>query len=290
MWSELITSGAFWSSAGKSYVINLLFGISINAFLHRNKPNIAFLDGLHDDMVMAFTTSAFFCGLLTPLFSSFSIHRKVQTGAVKPPDATAVVRSYWSWLLRQRAFTRSLFLAVGDALVFGLITLIIGGLTCSGRPRGSSCELQVWTFLVVLVAWSVPVQVETSLLNYAATAHCSRRLDTRPLVEERSQECSSRSPVPASDDSYLEAAVKMSDEDASEFMEFFSKVNPDIQQKYTDLCRENDTLDEFVANPLVFILANNPQCCAHIAREYVDSRSSSLASNRNLSSSTDQPA
>ena len=40
--------------------------------------------------------------------------------------------------------------------------------------HGSDCQLSVWVFLVILLVWSIPVQIVVSLLNYASTAHHSR--------------------------------------------------------------------------------------------------------------------
>mmetsp|Transcript_46251 Transcript_46251/g.106772 ORF Transcript_46251/g.106772 Transcript_46251/m.106772 type:complete len:127 (-) Transcript_46251:161-541(-) len=72
---------------------------------------------------------------------------------------------------------------------------------------------------------------------------------------------------PLSNEEYLMTAFAMN---SSDFLDFFSEVSPQVHRRYEELCRENNTLDEFRGNPLVFILANNPTCCAHIARSYID--------------------
>mmetsp|Transcript_96968 Transcript_96968/g.269813 ORF Transcript_96968/g.269813 Transcript_96968/m.269813 type:complete len:102 (+) Transcript_96968:68-373(+) len=72
-----------------------------------------------------------------------------------------------------------------------------------------------------------------------------------------------------SDEDYLMAAFEMN---SADFLDFFSEVSPQVQQRYVELCSQNSTLDEFMSNPLIFILANKPRCCAHIARDYVDRR------------------
>mmetsp|Transcript_36125 Transcript_36125/g.100295 ORF Transcript_36125/g.100295 Transcript_36125/m.100295 type:complete len:327 (-) Transcript_36125:106-1086(-) len=280
MWREFLTSGTFWGSVVSSYTTNLAFGITANLLLTKGKAMIPVLDGFHGDLAMAFASSAFFCGLLTPLFSSCFIHRKVQRGAVRPPDAAAVARSWWGWLLQRRTVARSFLLAFWDVAVFGAPAVLFGGLACSGLER-DACQLEVWAFLAVLVIWCVPVQVETSLLNYAAAAHRSRRPDSSPLVPEDQAGTAQDAPVDPLAEQYLAAAVKMSSEEAADFLAFFSRVNPRAEQRYTDLCRENNTLDEYMANPLVFILANNPYCCAHIARTYVDHRARSTESTPN---------
>mmetsp|Transcript_107396 Transcript_107396/g.334784 ORF Transcript_107396/g.334784 Transcript_107396/m.334784 type:complete len:313 (-) Transcript_107396:96-1034(-) len=275
MWREYLTSGIFWSSAARSYVINVAFGISINLSLNWNKTTIPFLDGFHGDMAAAFTSSAFFCGLLTPLFSSCFIRRKVQMGAIRPPDSAAVERSWLSFMLKQGAVARSFILAAWNMLTLGVITVALGGLArWSLRP--DPCELEVWAFLVILVVWCVPAQVQTSLLNYTAAAHCARRPDSSPLAPRALSDMEGSQPLggdASPNEQYLIAAVKMNVSEVADFPAFFSKVNPEVQQKYEDLCKDNHTLEEYMANPLVFILANNPQCCAHIARDYVDSHS-----------------
>mmetsp|Transcript_24071 Transcript_24071/g.71966 ORF Transcript_24071/g.71966 Transcript_24071/m.71966 type:complete len:319 (-) Transcript_24071:74-1030(-) len=280
MWFEFFTSGAFWGSVVRSYVINVAFGLSVNLLLNGHKTTIPFLDDFQGDMAVAFASSAFFCGLFTPLFSSCFIRRKVQSGLIRPPDATLVARSWFACLLRQGGITRSLLLAVWDLLIFGTATLILGGLARS-LMRPDPCELEVWAFLVLLIVWCVPVQVQTSLLNFVAVAHCSRRpADATPLAPRALVDMEGSPPLgdTSPNEMYLMEAVKMSPSEIAEFPAFFSKCNPDVQERYKDLCKENNTLDEYMANPLVFILANNPQCCAHIARDYVDNRSSPSAS------------
>mmetsp|Transcript_101225 Transcript_101225/g.326715 ORF Transcript_101225/g.326715 Transcript_101225/m.326715 type:complete len:154 (-) Transcript_101225:180-641(-) len=69
------------------------------------------------------------------------------------------------------------------------------------------------------------------------------------------------------DEEYLMAALEL---DPKAFLAFFSEVNPQTRRKYEDLCRQNNTLDEFTASPLIFILANNPRCCTPIAKAYVE--------------------
>uniref|UniRef100_A0A7S2AN82 Uncharacterized protein n=1 Tax=Alexandrium andersonii TaxID=327968 RepID=A0A7S2AN82_9DINO len=76
-------------------------------------------------------------------------------------------------------------------------------------------------------------------------------------------------PMCRTHDDYLAEALCM---DAEDFLTYFGKVNPQVQKRYTDLCRQNNTLDDFLASPLVFILANRPKCCTYVATGYIDCR------------------
>mmetsp|Transcript_4321 Transcript_4321/g.11506 ORF Transcript_4321/g.11506 Transcript_4321/m.11506 type:complete len:248 (-) Transcript_4321:78-821(-) len=219
MWREYLTSGTFWGSVARSYVINILFGLSVNVSLNWGKTTLPFLDGFHGDMAVAFSSSAFFCGLFTPLFSSCFIRRKVQRGAIRAPDAAAVAQSCFACLLRQGACARSLLLALMDTLTFGTATVLAGGFVKS-LMQPEPCELEVWAFLVVLVVWCAPVQVLTSLLNYVAAANCSRCPSDAGLLGpghvDLERPMALRDHTTANEQ-YLVTAVKMSETEVAKF-------------------------------------------------------------------------
>mmetsp|Transcript_1768 Transcript_1768/g.1230 ORF Transcript_1768/g.1230 Transcript_1768/m.1230 type:complete len:117 (-) Transcript_1768:200-550(-) len=73
--------------------------------------------------------------------------------------------------------------------------------------------------------------------------------------------------TPLSDEEYLEKAF---DVDANDFLAFFREHDPQVYGRYEELCRRSHNLDEFMANPAVFIVANNPVCCTKIAKLYID--------------------
>ena len=70
---------------------------------------------------------------------------------------------------------------------------------------------------------------------------------------------------------YLTAALEL---DANGFLEFFQQRHCAASHRYEELCRANSRLEEYYANPLVFILGNEPPCCMHIAKAFVDDRRS----------------
>ena len=72
---------------------------------------------------------------------------------------------------------------------------------------------------------------------------------------------------PRSNEEYLAAAFEL---DASDFLSYFEGQYPKLYHNYEHLCRSSDKLTEYHANPVVFILANEPLCCTHVARRFVD--------------------
>jgi hypothetical protein len=86
---------------------------------------------------------------------------------------------------------------------------------------------------------------------------------------------------------YLEEAFKF--DDALEFLTFFRSEAPQVLQRYEALCKDNGNFDEFSANPLGFIVANNPTCCIQVAKRFINIR---VASNdtTTLSSQVHEPA
>ena len=68
---------------------------------------------------------------------------------------------------------------------------------------------------------------------------------------------------------YLTTALELNGE---EFLKFFKEVCDPLLCKYETLCRDNGYLDEFRANPLVFIMANQPQCCTFVAKMFIDAK------------------
>ena len=69
------------------------------------------------------------------------------------------------------------------------------------------------------------------------------------------------------DDEYLMAALERGD---TAFLGYFERTHPELHRRYETLCRDNGKLEEFRANPLVFILANQPECCTHVAKRFID--------------------
>jgi len=171
MWCDTFTSGSFRACAAQSYIWNIVFGVGINAAVDFGKADIEFITDFTDDMASAFFYQAFFCGLFTPPFSSYAISESVAAGAICPPDADAIAKSWFGWVLRRGNCTRSLLLALVSCLLFGLPTVGVGAFVCKHR---SWCQLRIWVFLVILTVWSIPLQIVVSLLNYVSTAHMSR--------------------------------------------------------------------------------------------------------------------
>mmetsp|Transcript_133168 Transcript_133168/g.297119 ORF Transcript_133168/g.297119 Transcript_133168/m.297119 type:complete len:195 (+) Transcript_133168:39-623(+) len=172
LWAEVLGSRPFWSSFSKSLVINWAFGLSINAAQNSSKATIPMLAGLKGDISLALLNSAFFCGFLTPLLSSWFIGREVAGGHIRPPDAEKVTRSCLHRFLRMGIMARTVLIALGDILTFGLVSVALGWMVCGDAQ--DSCDVPVWAFLVILTVWIVPLQIVTSLLNYTATVHLSR--------------------------------------------------------------------------------------------------------------------
>ena len=169
MWSEILKSETFWASAAQSYIWNIAFAIAINVAMDLGRATIPFLTDFTDDMAAAFAYQAFFCGLFTTPFSSYLIAQSVAAGAIRPPDADAIAKSWLGWLLRRGNCIRSLFLALISLLLFGLPTVGVGAFVCKHR---SECQSRVWVFLAILAG--IPLQIVVSLVNYASTAHLSR--------------------------------------------------------------------------------------------------------------------
>ena len=59
--------------------------------------------------------------------------------------------------------------------------------------------------------------------------------------------------------------------DKNKFFTYFKKENKKVCCNYNWLNIENGTFEEYKANPLVFILTNEPRCCLHIAKSFIDS-------------------
>mmetsp|Transcript_80220 Transcript_80220/g.259789 ORF Transcript_80220/g.259789 Transcript_80220/m.259789 type:complete len:198 (+) Transcript_80220:59-652(+) len=180
MWLEAFLSREFWVSFGRSYVINIAFGITVNLLLNWGKDEIQFIHGLQGDMSAAFLFSALFCGLLTPALASRGVARKVQASVVRPPAPEAVAESQWRWLLRRGLLARCLLLSIGDLVLCSLTTVMLGNVVCAYEEGSGPCELPVWAFLTALVVWCIPLQILTSLMNFVAAAHGAR--DQSPLV------------------------------------------------------------------------------------------------------------
>eukprot|EP00929_Paragymnodinium_shiwhaense_P120915 TRINITY_DN92994_c0_g1_i1.p1 TRINITY_DN92994_c0_g1~~TRINITY_DN92994_c0_g1_i1.p1 ORF type:complete len:204 (+),score=24.69 TRINITY_DN92994_c0_g1_i1:49-612(+) len=167
MWGFVLKQRSFVLSTLKSYLINLAFGLVINICLNHQKKDLPFYG--NNGVAMAFASSAFFCGLLTPLLSAWFLRRAVLAGKLVAPPESEVSRSCFRALLGCGSVLRSLLLALLDVVVFGGPTAGVGVLLCLGQ--GGTCSVPLWVFLVVLVFWCLPVQIATSLLNSTAVAH-----------------------------------------------------------------------------------------------------------------------
>ena len=55
-----------------------------------------------------------------------------------------------------------------------------------------------------------------------------------------------------------------------EFLEYFKNKDKRIYNNYIRINKEKKTKEGFEANPLVFILMNEPKCCLNIAKEFID--------------------
>jgi len=66
---------------------------------------------------------------------------------------------------------------------------------------------------------------------------------------------------------YLTAAFELNGE---EFLKFFEETCGRVFHNYEALCRDHGNLEDFRANPLVFILANEPACCTSIAKMFIN--------------------
>lgn len=53
------------------------------------------------------------------------------------------------------------------------------------------------------------------------------------------------------------------------FMKFFIEKNKQVYENYFRLATANGSIDHFKANPLAFLISNQPACCYHIATEYI---------------------
>ena len=75
----------------------------------------------------------------------------------------------------------------------------------------------------------------------------------------------------------VEAQDFITDEEAAafelkgeEFLKFFDDNHYGVLYYYEGMLLVNGNLDEFRANPLVFILANEPPCCTWIAKMFIN--------------------
>ncbi|CAE8615820.1 unnamed protein product [Polarella glacialis] len=167
IWQVLLASPAFRRSCTTSYLVNLAFGLSINVGTTWGESTIPVFADLQKDVASAFLFSACFCGLLTPLLSSCGILRAVKEGKAPRISDSAVSQSWSRFILEREVCTRSLLIAFGDTLVFGIVACLLGG--AAGQDT-----LPVWSFLILLCFWAIPIQLVTSLLNYAAVVHLAR--------------------------------------------------------------------------------------------------------------------
>jgi hypothetical protein len=69
---------------------------------------------------------------------------------------------------------------------------------------------------------------------------------------------------------YMILAITASDNFNEKFLTYFEKNNKIVYDNYIKLNENNNTLDDFKSNPVVFILANEPRCCFYIAKNFVE--------------------
>ena len=74
-----------------------------------------------------------------------------------------------------------------------------------------------------------------------------------------------------SNEDYLMAAMALGHTD---FLDFFKARPPHLHRSYESLCRNSGVLAHFHGNPLCSILANEPRCCMHVAKSFVDMQAS----------------
>ena len=91
----------------------------------------------------------------------------------------------------------------------------------------------------------------------------------KPALGVRRRASSAPATRTRSDDEYLMAAFEL---DATAFLKYFQAEHPQVHGRYEQLCQANGNLEEFRASPLVFILANKPMCCVHVAKRFIDAR------------------
>ena len=53
------------------------------------------------------------------------------------------------------------------------------------------------------------------------------------------------------------------------FLLFFKDENKRVFQNYIQLNKDQGTIEDFLKKPLVFIFANEPECCFRIAKEFL---------------------
>ena len=74
-------------------------------------------------------------------------------------------------------------------------------------------------------------------------------------------------PAQRSADEYMAGAMSM---EATNFLPYFREKHPKLCASYESLAAKGGMKEEFEGNPLIFILSNEPRCCVHVAREFVD--------------------
>ena len=81
-------------------------------------------------------------------------------------------------------------------------------------------------------------------------------------------------PAQRSADEYMAGAMSM---EATNFLPYFREKHPKLCASYESLAAKEGMKEEFEGNPLIFILSNEPRCCVHVAREFVDMREAEKA-------------
>lgn len=56
----------------------------------------------------------------------------------------------------------------------------------------------------------------------------------------------------------------------NKFLNFFRQSDVITYMRYLDLNKTEGTFEDFRANPLFFIICNQPQCCYKYAIEYIE--------------------
>ena len=127
-------------------------------------------------------------------------------------------------------------------------------------------------------------QMPDILGGLSRTSSKRARIEEAPPAEEPAPKQSRPGPETAplevapntrSDDEYMMAAFEL---DAAAFLTYFATEHPEVHGRYEQLCQAHGNLEEFHASPLVFILANKPECCTHVAKRFIDARPATMES------------
>ena len=143
--------------------------------------------------------------------------------------------------------------------------------TKCGRPRCDKCYLPVFKKQKSytcngnhrhLKCWPQLASLKVDGEDFKAA---KRELECKELnIKQRIE---NMRPKQKTAEEYLATAFEMN---GKKFLKSFQRTHNRVFENYEKLCSENGNLEEFRANPLVFILANDPLCCTAIAKRFID--------------------